>query len=147
MTSGWIDGWKLQEDESHHARGKIGIAVWFILYLIKNVFFNYILLSSLIPATGGVFGPQGESGSEPEDDGQMKFYTEQHRGRRRSKGTSSRLLQGDWFVLSCTSSSDHFAPPAPALIWSDVTRQQRQQCCRNSNPGVGTKKITKVKLI
>uniref|UniRef100_A0A3Q3MX68 Astrotactin 2 n=1 Tax=Labrus bergylta TaxID=56723 RepID=A0A3Q3MX68_9LABR len=36
--------------------------------------------------TGGVFGPQGESGSEPEDDGQMKFYTEQHRGRRRSKG-------------------------------------------------------------
>ncbi|XP_028318628.1 astrotactin-2 isoform X2 [Gouania willdenowi] len=36
--------------------------------------------------TGGVFGPQGESGSEPEDDNQMKFYTEQHRGRRRSKG-------------------------------------------------------------
>uniref|UniRef100_A0A3P8WHH1 Astrotactin 2 n=1 Tax=Cynoglossus semilaevis TaxID=244447 RepID=A0A3P8WHH1_CYNSE len=34
----------------------------------------------------GVFGPQGESGSEPEDDGQMKFYTEQHRGRRRIKG-------------------------------------------------------------
>uniref|UniRef100_A0A8C4DBE1 Astrotactin 2 n=1 Tax=Dicentrarchus labrax TaxID=13489 RepID=A0A8C4DBE1_DICLA len=34
----------------------------------------------------GVFGPQGESGSEPEDDSQMKFYTEQHRGRRRSKG-------------------------------------------------------------
>uniref|UniRef100_A0AAQ5Y848 MACPF domain-containing protein n=1 Tax=Amphiprion ocellaris TaxID=80972 RepID=A0AAQ5Y848_AMPOC len=33
-----------------------------------------------------VFGPQGESGSEPEDDNQMKFYTEQHRGRRRSKG-------------------------------------------------------------
>uniref|UniRef100_A0A3B3ZV71 Uncharacterized protein n=1 Tax=Periophthalmus magnuspinnatus TaxID=409849 RepID=A0A3B3ZV71_9GOBI len=37
-------------------------------------------------AVGGVFGPQGESGSEPEDDNQMKFYTEQHRGRRRSKG-------------------------------------------------------------
>uniref|UniRef100_A0A674PL46 Astrotactin 2 n=2 Tax=Takifugu rubripes TaxID=31033 RepID=A0A674PL46_TAKRU len=37
-------------------------------------------------ATGGVFGPQVESGSEPEDDGQMKFYTEQHRGRRRNKG-------------------------------------------------------------
>ncbi|XP_054612972.1 astrotactin-2-like isoform X2 [Dunckerocampus dactyliophorus] len=37
-------------------------------------------------ATGGMFGPQGESGSEPEDDNQMKFYTEQHRGRRRSKG-------------------------------------------------------------
>uniref|UniRef100_A0A672GE35 Astrotactin 2 n=1 Tax=Salarias fasciatus TaxID=181472 RepID=A0A672GE35_SALFA len=35
---------------------------------------------------GGVFGPQGESGSEPEDDNQLKFYTEQHRGRRRSKG-------------------------------------------------------------
>uniref|UniRef100_A0A674MCF3 Astrotactin 2 n=1 Tax=Takifugu rubripes TaxID=31033 RepID=A0A674MCF3_TAKRU len=39
-----------------------------------------------ISATGGVFGPQVESGSEPEDDGQMKFYTEQHRGRRRNKG-------------------------------------------------------------
>uniref|UniRef100_A0A669EAB9 Astrotactin 2 n=1 Tax=Oreochromis niloticus TaxID=8128 RepID=A0A669EAB9_ORENI len=37
-------------------------------------------------SAGGVFGPQGESGSEPEDDNQMKFYTEQHRGRRRSKG-------------------------------------------------------------
>uniref|UniRef100_A0A674MBG2 Astrotactin 2 n=1 Tax=Takifugu rubripes TaxID=31033 RepID=A0A674MBG2_TAKRU len=37
-------------------------------------------------STGGVFGPQVESGSEPEDDGQMKFYTEQHRGRRRNKG-------------------------------------------------------------
>uniref|UniRef100_A0A8C2Z6E4 Astrotactin 2 n=1 Tax=Cyclopterus lumpus TaxID=8103 RepID=A0A8C2Z6E4_CYCLU len=37
-------------------------------------------------APGGVFGPQGESGSEAEDDSQMKFYTEQHRGRRRSKG-------------------------------------------------------------
>ncbi|XP_077352874.1 astrotactin 2 isoform X3 [Festucalex cinctus] len=37
-------------------------------------------------ATAGMFGPQGESGSEPEDDNQMKFYTEQHRGRRRSKG-------------------------------------------------------------
>ncbi|XP_049594712.1 astrotactin-2 isoform X1 [Syngnathus scovelli] len=35
-------------------------------------------------ATAGMFGPQGESGSEPEDDN--KFYTEQHRGRRRSKG-------------------------------------------------------------
>ncbi|XP_068190422.1 astrotactin-2-like isoform X2 [Antennarius striatus] len=29
---------------------------------------------------------RGESGSEPEDDSQMKFYTEQQRGRRRSKG-------------------------------------------------------------
>uniref|UniRef100_A0A8D3D484 Astrotactin 2 n=1 Tax=Scophthalmus maximus TaxID=52904 RepID=A0A8D3D484_SCOMX len=27
-------------------------------------------------STGGVFGPQGESGSEPEDDSQMKFYTD-----------------------------------------------------------------------
>uniref|UniRef100_A0A3Q2SU80 Astrotactin 2 n=1 Tax=Fundulus heteroclitus TaxID=8078 RepID=A0A3Q2SU80_FUNHE len=34
----------------------------------------------------GVYGPQGESSSEPEDDNQMKFYTEQNRGRRRSKG-------------------------------------------------------------
>lgn len=33
-----------------------------------------------------MFGPQVESGSEPEDDSQMKFYTEQHRGRRRNKG-------------------------------------------------------------
>lgn len=36
--------------------------------------------------TGGVYGPQEESNSEPEDDIQMKFYTEQNRGRRRSKG-------------------------------------------------------------
>uniref|UniRef100_A0A669CAJ3 Astrotactin 2 n=1 Tax=Oreochromis niloticus TaxID=8128 RepID=A0A669CAJ3_ORENI len=41
---------------------------------------------NLAEPAGGVFGPQGESGSEPEDDNQMKFYTEQHRGRRRSKG-------------------------------------------------------------
>ncbi|XP_068608676.1 astrotactin-2-like [Brachionichthys hirsutus] len=37
-------------------------------------------------ATGGVLCPQGESGSEPEDDSQMRFYTEQQRGRRRTKG-------------------------------------------------------------
>uniref|UniRef100_A0A3P9J3M2 Astrotactin 2 n=1 Tax=Oryzias latipes TaxID=8090 RepID=A0A3P9J3M2_ORYLA len=37
-------------------------------------------------------GPQGGSGSEPEDDNQTKFYTEQHRGRRRSKGHSHSPL-------------------------------------------------------
>uniref|UniRef100_A0A3Q2NW75 Astrotactin 2 n=1 Tax=Fundulus heteroclitus TaxID=8078 RepID=A0A3Q2NW75_FUNHE len=42
--------------------------------------------------TGGVYGPQGESSSEPEDDNQMKFYTEQNRGRRRSKGHSQSPL-------------------------------------------------------
>ncbi|KAM3873969.1 astrotactin-2 [Diretmus argenteus] len=36
--------------------------------------------------SGGVFGHHVDSGSEPEDDSQIKFYTEQHRGRRRSKG-------------------------------------------------------------
>lgn len=41
-----------------------------------------------------MFGPQVESGSEPEDDGQMKFYTEQHRGRRRNKGER----KGAWVV-------------------------------------------------
>ncbi|XP_047228106.1 astrotactin-2-like isoform X2 [Girardinichthys multiradiatus] len=41
---------------------------------------------------GGVHGPQGESSSEPEDDNQMKFYTEQNRGRRRSKGPSQSPL-------------------------------------------------------
>ncbi|XP_051528268.1 astrotactin-2-like isoform X2 [Myxocyprinus asiaticus] len=34
---------------------------------------------------GGVFGRQGDSGSEMADDTQLKFYTE-HRGHRRSKG-------------------------------------------------------------
>uniref|UniRef100_A0A3P9MMJ5 Astrotactin 2 n=1 Tax=Oryzias latipes TaxID=8090 RepID=A0A3P9MMJ5_ORYLA len=42
--------------------------------------------------TGHVFSPQGGSGSEPEDDNQTKFYTEQHRGRRRSKGHSHSPL-------------------------------------------------------
>ncbi|XP_056434395.1 astrotactin-2-like isoform X2 [Gadus chalcogrammus] len=36
--------------------------------------------------TGPVFGHQVDSCSEPEDDNQMKFYTEQHRGQRRIKG-------------------------------------------------------------
>ncbi|XP_037547936.1 astrotactin-2 [Nematolebias whitei] len=49
-------------------------------------------VSSHIRATGGMYGPQGESGSEPEDDNQMKFYTEQNRGRRRSKGHSQSPL-------------------------------------------------------
>uniref|UniRef100_A0A3Q0SM11 Astrotactin 2 n=1 Tax=Amphilophus citrinellus TaxID=61819 RepID=A0A3Q0SM11_AMPCI len=47
---------------------------------------THTLQDGLGGSAGGVFGPQGESGSEPEDDNQMKFYTEQHRGRRRSKG-------------------------------------------------------------
>ncbi|XP_013864760.1 astrotactin-2 [Austrofundulus limnaeus] len=49
-------------------------------------------VSSHIRATGGMYGPQGESGSEPEDDNQMKFHTEQNRGRRRSKGHSQSPL-------------------------------------------------------
>ncbi|XP_071206736.1 astrotactin-2-like isoform X2 [Salvelinus alpinus] len=35
---------------------------------------------------GSVFGRQGDSGSEGDDETQLKFYTEQHRGRRRSRG-------------------------------------------------------------
>uniref|UniRef100_A0A4W5LGC0 Astrotactin 2 n=2 Tax=Hucho hucho TaxID=62062 RepID=A0A4W5LGC0_9TELE len=35
---------------------------------------------------GSVFGHQGDSGSEGDDETQLKFYTEQHRGRRRSRG-------------------------------------------------------------
>lgn len=54
--------------------------------ILLDFFQLFFPLIVSIPATGGVFGPQGESGSEPEDDSQMKFYTEQHRGRRRSKG-------------------------------------------------------------
>ncbi|XP_032425372.1 astrotactin-2 [Xiphophorus hellerii] len=49
-------------------------------------------LSSRTRVTGGVYGPQEESSSEPEDDNQMKFYTEQNRGRRRSKGHSQSPL-------------------------------------------------------
>ncbi|CAG12412.1 unnamed protein product [Tetraodon nigroviridis] len=41
---------------------------------------------------GGVFGPQVESGSEPKDESQMKFYTEQHRGRRRNKGQAKQPI-------------------------------------------------------
>ncbi|XP_035234487.1 astrotactin-2-like isoform X2 [Anguilla anguilla] len=36
---------------------------------------------------GGVYGHPGDSGSEADDETQLKFYTEQHRGRRRSKGS------------------------------------------------------------
>uniref|UniRef100_A0A096M0Q8 Astrotactin 2 n=1 Tax=Poecilia formosa TaxID=48698 RepID=A0A096M0Q8_POEFO len=49
-------------------------------------------LSSRTRVTGGVYGPQDESSSEPEDENQMKFYTEQNRGRRRSKGHSQSPL-------------------------------------------------------
>nr|XP_015222639.1 PREDICTED: astrotactin-2 isoform X2 [Lepisosteus oculatus] len=36
---------------------------------------------------GTMFGRTGDSGSEADDETQLKFYTEQHRGRRRSKGS------------------------------------------------------------
>lgn len=55
------------------------------MILIRFIF-AFVGLYISPPEAGGVFGPQGESGSETEDDNQMKFYTEQHRGRRRSKG-------------------------------------------------------------
>uniref|UniRef100_A0A8C7TX94 Astrotactin 2 n=1 Tax=Oncorhynchus mykiss TaxID=8022 RepID=A0A8C7TX94_ONCMY len=42
--------------------------------------------SPLLPVAGNVFGRQGDSGSEGDDETQLKFYTEQHRGRRRSRG-------------------------------------------------------------
>uniref|UniRef100_A0A8C9VSV2 Astrotactin 2 n=1 Tax=Scleropages formosus TaxID=113540 RepID=A0A8C9VSV2_SCLFO len=37
---------------------------------------------------GGVFGHPGDSGSEADDETPIKFYTEQQRGRRRSKGAA-----------------------------------------------------------
>lgn len=57
---------------------------WILILIRFIIAFCFLNISP--SAAGGVFGPQGESGSEPEDDNQMKFYTEQHRGRRRSKG-------------------------------------------------------------
>uniref|UniRef100_H3DN22 Astrotactin 2 n=1 Tax=Tetraodon nigroviridis TaxID=99883 RepID=H3DN22_TETNG len=56
------------------------------LATLMNADRQHNLVSNLQPL-GGVFGPQVESGSEPKDESQMKFYTEQHRGRRRNKGS------------------------------------------------------------
>ena len=52
-----------------------------------------------------MFGPQGESGSEPEDDSQMKFYTE-HRGRRRSKGERECRSASLYIVINVLNSKD-----------------------------------------
>ena len=52
-----------------------------------------------------MFGPQGESGSEPEDDSQMKFYTE-HRGRRRSKGERECRSASLYIVINVLHSKD-----------------------------------------
>ncbi|XP_061119743.1 astrotactin-2 isoform X3 [Conger conger] len=40
----------------------------------------------LLSLGGSVFGHPGYSGPEAHDENQLKFFTEQHRGRRRSKG-------------------------------------------------------------
>ncbi|KAL0965496.1 hypothetical protein UPYG_G00282030 [Umbra pygmaea] len=47
---------------------------------------------SKIIEAGSVFGHEGDSGSNVEDETQLKFYTEQHRGRRRSKGCPQSLM-------------------------------------------------------
>lgn len=52
-----------------------------------------------------MFGPQRESGSEPEDDSQMKFYTE-HRGRRRSKGERECRSASLYIVINVLHSKD-----------------------------------------
>lgn len=41
---------------------------------------------------GSVFGRQGDSGSDGDDETQLKFYTEQHRGRRRSRGETREVV-------------------------------------------------------
>uniref|UniRef100_A0A6Q2YWK3 EGF-like domain-containing protein n=1 Tax=Esox lucius TaxID=8010 RepID=A0A6Q2YWK3_ESOLU len=41
---------------------------------------------------GSVFGQQEDSGSEGDEETQLKFYTEKHRGRRRSKGCPQSLM-------------------------------------------------------
>ncbi|KAJ7987287.1 hypothetical protein DPEC_G00337160 [Dallia pectoralis] len=41
---------------------------------------------------GSVFGHQGDSGSDGDNETQLKFYTQQHRGRRRSKGCPNSLM-------------------------------------------------------
>lgn len=49
-----------------------------------------IILSVFLCEAGGMFVRQADSGSEMDDDTQLKFYTE-HRGRRRSKGNRIHL--------------------------------------------------------
>lgn len=51
-----------------------------------------IILSVFLCEAGGMFVRQPDSGSEMDDDTQLKFYTE-HRGRRRSKGNHIHLHQ------------------------------------------------------
>uniref|UniRef100_A0A6Q2XDM8 MACPF domain-containing protein n=1 Tax=Esox lucius TaxID=8010 RepID=A0A6Q2XDM8_ESOLU len=45
-----------------------------------------------VPMAGSVFGQQEDSGSEGDEETQLKFYTEKHRGRRRSKGCPQSLM-------------------------------------------------------
>ncbi|XP_036384266.1 astrotactin-2-like isoform X1 [Megalops cyprinoides] len=68
-----------------------------------------------------VFGHSGYSGSEAEDETQMKFFTEQHRGRRRSKGyphspvskATLTLITISTCVLALVYSSQ---PPCPLTV-------------------------------
>lgn len=61
--------------------------------LFSMPFISYFLPSvSPLPVAGSVFGRQGDSGSDGDDETQLKFYTEQHRGRRRSRGETGEGL-------------------------------------------------------
>lgn len=53
---------------------------------MTDVFFP---LQILFSQGGPVFGQPEDSGSEADDEAQMKFYTAHQRGRRRSKGKAN----------------------------------------------------------
>ncbi len=59
------------------------------LHVVTDVWDDKSVCVFLFEA-GGVFGHQVDSGSEMDDNTQLKFYTE-HRGRRRSKGNHLHL--------------------------------------------------------
>uniref|UniRef100_A0A9J7XZ86 Astrotactin 2 n=1 Tax=Cyprinus carpio carpio TaxID=630221 RepID=A0A9J7XZ86_CYPCA len=69
--------------EANHKHSLDNRGESFIVTVAQSVVYRTVFV--FLFEAGGVFGRQVDSGSEMDDDTQLKFYTE-HRGRRRSKG-------------------------------------------------------------
>uniref|UniRef100_A0A8C1YGW3 Astrotactin 2 n=1 Tax=Cyprinus carpio TaxID=7962 RepID=A0A8C1YGW3_CYPCA len=69
--------------EANHKHSLDNRGESFIVNVAQSVVYRTVFV--FLFEAGGVFGRQVDSGSEMDDDTQLKFYTE-HRGRRRSKG-------------------------------------------------------------
>lgn len=125
-----------------HARGASGALIWFNLFLteIKNVIFNHFSFRPQSQRPGACSALKENPGRSRKTTARWSSTQSSTEGGGAAKVRPLTLLPGDWSVFSAHLPLHTLLLLLLPLPCCHVTRQRRQQRCRNSNPGAGEKK-------